>query len=216
MSTPRRNRSAIFQCLLIAWLSSSIVAGQSPEIRPPSPDASTESLPPVPAPSPYRQPSIRKITFKHAKAGDVLKILQQLEPEQKGASGFAVDERTNSFIFQPEDDQTARIFEELCTLPDAETPTPGDTGNGVSISVPAFGPKPLAFDFSNGIVRGESVESLRQQYNEIEQQTHQLADKLRQARLPNESQRSELQAAVRKSFEALRDADCESRRDSPA
>lgn len=138
MSTIHHNRSVIFQILLIACVlgSSSIVIGQSPELHPTAADSSKDPLPPVPAPSPYRQPSIRKFTFKHAKAGEVLKLLRQLEPEQKEAPGFAVDERTNSFIFQLDDDQQARVFEELCTLLDAETPAPGDTGKGLSVSVP--------------------------------------------------------------------------------
>ena len=73
---------------------------------------------------------------------------------------------------------------------------------GLSISVPALGPQPLAFDFSIGIARGESLESLKQRYNELEQQAHQLADKLKQSNSPSESERTELKTAVRKSFEA--------------
>ena len=58
------------------------------------------------------------------------------------------------------------------------------------------------FHFSMGFERGESLASLKQRYNELEQQTHQLANKLKQSISLSEAERSELQAAVRKSFEA--------------
>ena len=58
------------------------------------------------------------------------------------------------------------------------------------------------FNFSYGFERGESLDSLKQRYNELEQQTHQLADKLKQSKSPSEPERKELELAVRKSFEA--------------
>ncbi len=100
------------------------------------------------------------------KLADVLKLLHKLSSETDPV-GFAVDERTNSFIFQLDDDQQARVFEELCTLLDAETPAPGDTGKGLSVSVPALGPQPLAFDFSFGIARRITQATLRRS-NELD------------------------------------------------
>lgn len=150
------------------------------------------------APAPYQQASLRRFTFKHAKAADVLKIVQQLAGD---TAGIAVDERTNSLVFLADDERT-RELEESYTLLDAETPRAADAGKGFSLSVPALGPTPLAFDFSNGIEREDSVESLKQRYGELEQQAHQLADKLKRSTSLSETQRTELQLAVRKSFEA--------------
>jgi hypothetical protein len=153
------------------------------------------------------QPLIRKFTFKHAKATDVLKILQQLAgPTDHIGLKIAIDERTNSFVFQPDDDRQARELEETCVLLDTETPSPSVTGNGISISVPALGPTPQqksqVFSFSMGFERSESIETLKQRYKQIEQQAHQLADKLNKSTSLSDSQRTELQLAVRKSFEA--------------
>ncbi len=196
----RRIRLASLRIFLIMWpfCSGTIVTGQSPEIRPPAP-----------IPTPYyanpqvNVPSIRKFTFKHAKAADVLKILQQLagQTDHIGLK-IAVDERTNSLVFQPDDDRQTREFEETCALLDTETPSSSVSTNGVSIAVPALGPKPLTFDFSIGIASDNSIETLKKRYNELEQQTHQLADKLKQSTALSESDRRELQAAVRQSFEA--------------
>ena len=195
------HRSAIFQILLIACLfcSSSILHGQSTEIRPAT--YSPAPLPSIPTPSPYQKPSLRKFAFKNAKATDVFKIQCQLAGEENLHS-VAVDERTNSIIYLA-DDPKAREIEEFYILLDAAPQAPVVAGSGVSISVPALGPKPLAFDFSFGFLRdGESVETLRSRYNELEQQAHQLAGKIKQSKSLSESERSELKAAVRKSFEA--------------
>ncbi|MBL8817851.1 MAG: hypothetical protein JNL58_17630 [Planctomyces sp.] len=188
------NRSVVIKRLLIALLFCTCTAlnAQSPD----SPAPRNVSPP---------QPAFRKFTFKHANAADVLKLLMQLEGLTKNevGPGFAVDERTNSFIYQNiDDEQQALMFEEMCTLLDAESPNASATNEGISLTVPAMGPEPLTFDFSFGIVRGDSVDSLRQQYNELEQRTHQLADRLKQSTSLGESQRNELELAVRKSFEA--------------
>jgi hypothetical protein len=190
MSPRQRNQSTVFCVLIIGWLfcSTSIVNGQAP-----SPENLSAS---------QQQTVLRKFTFKHAKAADALKILQQLEPEQNSTEGIAVDERTNSLILRLEDDQQLRRFEEMCNLLDADTPVTPDSSKGISVSVPAIGPQSLPFDSSMGIMRGDSIESLKQQYSEIEQQTHQIADKFKQSKSTSESARSELQAVVRKSFEA--------------
>ncbi|MFM2219961.1 MAG: hypothetical protein RL240_4279 [Planctomycetota bacterium] len=193
MSAHHRNPPAILGAFVLLLCLGTDLAAQSPY----APATAGDSVQQQP------QSLIRKFTFKHAKAADVLKILQQLAgPTDHIGLKIAVDERTNSLVFQPEDDRQARYFEETCTLLDAETPAPGDPGKGLSISVPALGPQPLAFDFAFGIARGESLESLKQRYNELEQQTHQLADKLKQSKSPSEPERAELTTAVRKSFEA--------------
>lgn len=193
MSAHHRNPPAILGAFVLLLCLGTDLAAQSPY----APATAGDSVQQQP------QSLIRKFTFKHAKAADVLKILQQLAgPTDHIGLKIAVDERTNSLVFQPEDDRQSRYFEETCTSLDAETPTPGDIGKGLSISVPALGPQPLTFDFSFGIARGESLESLKQRYNELEQQAHQLADKLKQSKSPSESELGVLKAAVRKSFEA--------------
>ncbi len=48
----------------------------------------------------------------------------------------------------------------------------------------------------------ESMESLQDQYSRLEQQSHQIANKIKQSKSTVESDRNELQVAVRKSFEA--------------
>ncbi len=75
------------------------------------------------------------------------------------------------------------------------------SGNGPVPGPPAR-QAPQTFNFSMGFERGESLQSLKQRYSELEQQTHELADKLKQSKSPSEPERKELQAAVRKSFEA--------------
>ncbi len=47
-------------------------------------------------------------------------------------------------------------------------------------------PSVQTFSFSVGFERGESLESLKQRYNEFEQQTHQLENKLKQSISPSE------------------------------
>ena len=108
---------------------------------------------------------------------------------------MAVDERTNSLLFLA-DDQKACELEVSYTLLDSESQVSTDPAKGFSLSVPALGPVPLAFDFS------DSIETLKQQYNELETQAHQLADKLKQSTSLSEAERTELQLAVRKSFDA--------------
>lgn len=67
-------------------------------------------------------------------------------------------------MFQLEDYQHARLFEEMCALLDAETPTPAETGDGISLSVPALGPTPLAFN--NRIrLRGAAIEITKESEN---------------------------------------------------
>jgi hypothetical protein len=97
------------------------------------------------------------------------------------------------------DDEDAREFEVFSGLLDTETPNPS---TGLKVSVPAIGPQTELFDFSFGFERGDSVESLKKRYSELEQDTHRLADKLNQSTSLSESERGELLAAVRKSFEA--------------
>ncbi len=199
MPSHYRNPPAILGVLVLILCLGTDLAAQSPY----APATAGDSIQQQP------QPQIRKFTFKQARAADVLEILQQLAgPTDHIGLKIAVDERTNSLVFQPDDDRQSREFEETCTLLDADTPTPGDTGNGVSISVPALGPTPQqqsqVFTFSMGFERSESIETLKKQYNELEQQTHQIADKLKQIRSksPSEPERTELKTAVRKSFEA--------------
>ncbi len=74
--------------------------------------------------------------------------------------------------------------------------------NNDSVSIPALGPKPLTLDFSPPVVSENSNETLRTRYTELEQQTHELAHKLKQSRSTSGTERKELEAAVRKSFEA--------------
>jgi hypothetical protein len=155
-----------------------------------------------PSPEVHSQLPLRKVTFKHARAADVLKIMQDLVGDAlDDGKGFVVDERTNSLLYLSHDVSSPE-FEEGCSSLDTPTPSSSVTGLGASISVPALGPQPLTFDFSFGIERGESIESLKQRYNELEQQAHQLADKLKQSTSLSESQRAELQLAVRRSFQS--------------
>ena len=150
----------------------------------------------------HSQLPLRKVTFKHARAADVLKIMRDLVGDAlDDGKGFVVDEHTNSLLYLAQDVSSPE-FEEGCSSLDTPTPSSSVTGLGASISVPALGPQPLTFDFSFGIERGESIESLKQRYNELEQQTHQLADKLKQSKSSSEPERTELKTAVRKSFEA--------------
>ena len=197
MSSHYRNPPAILGLFVLMLCLGTDLAAQSPY----APATASDAVQQQP------QPLIRKFTFKHASAADVLQILQQLAgPTDHIGLKIAVDERTNSFVFQPDDDRQARELEETCVLLDTETPSPSVTGNGISISVPALGPTPQqknqAFSFSMGFERSESIETLKQRYKQIEQQAHQLADKLNKSTSLSDSQRTELQLAVRKSFEA--------------
>jgi hypothetical protein len=165
---------------------------------------------PVPAKSKPAGPFV-KFTFKHAKVADVLKILREVAPsdfDSDDMEGFVVDERTNSFIWKV--DTVSLDFEEECKKLDTESPAslgklkesaspyrPSDDirSDGVSMSFQTL-------TISLEVDRSNTVESLKQRYNELEHQTHQLADKLKQSTSLSESQRAELQLAVRKSFEA--------------
>lgn len=197
MPSHYRNPLAILGAFVLILCLGTDLAAQSPY----APATAVDSAQQQP------QPPIRKFTFEHAKETDVLKILQQLAgPTDHIGLKIAIDERTNSFVFQPDDDRQARELEETCVLLDTETPSPSVTGNGISISVPALGPTPQqksqVFSFSMGFERSESIETLKQRYKQIEQQAHQLADKLNKSTSLSDSQRTELQLAVRKSFEA--------------
>jgi hypothetical protein len=156
----------------------------------------------TPSPEVHSQLPLRKVTFKHARAADVSKIMRDLVGEAlDDGKGFVVDERTNSLLYLSHDVSSPE-FEEFCRSLDTPTPSPGDTTSGKSTDLPANGPKPQVLTFSIGFDRGESLESLKQRYNELEQQAHQLADKLKQSKLPSKPERTELKTAVRKSFEA--------------
>ncbi len=147
-------------------------------------------------------PIMRRIPFKHAQAADALRILQQLSNGQ--LDGIAVDERTNSLIVMEHQTNTSEL-EEACKFLDTEPAV------NLPVKAPSpYGPKPVAgsppqaqtFNFSIGFERGESIETFKQRYHDLEQQAHQLADKLKQSKSLSESDRIELQQAVRKSFEA--------------
>jgi hypothetical protein len=180
----------ILQALLIAWFSlygSMVVSQETPE----------------PTPLNSETASISKYTFKHAKAADVLRMMDQLAGFS--ITGIAVDERTNSLIFQVEND-VKQEMDDFFKLLDTESPSPSPTGNGSNgkeaLGIPALGPKPVTLDFSFLISAEESIDSLQTRYRDLETHAHQLADKLKQAESVSKTERSELQAAVRKSFEA--------------
>ncbi len=81
--------------------------------------------------------------------------------------GFVVDERTNSFIWKIED--VSIDFEEECSKLDIESPEEEvhRRGNGPT-PVPQHSPQASqVFNFSMGFERGESLESLKQRYNEL-------------------------------------------------
>ncbi len=165
---------------------------------------------PVPAKS-KPAGAFRKFAFKHAKVVDVVKILREVTGvsiDNENMEGFAVDERTNSVIWKVKDEWESRHWEETLLTLDGESsaskpqktpspyrPTDDDRAEGSSLS---FQTLTISMEFDPS----STVESLKQRYNELEQQAHQLADKLRQSKSPRESERSELHAAVRKSFEA--------------
>ncbi|MBN8601796.1 MAG: hypothetical protein J0M26_12260 [Planctomycetes bacterium] len=181
----------ILQAFLIAWypLAGSMVLSQeTPEQNP----LISEKA------------GISKYTFKHAKAADVLRLMNQLAGFS--ITGFAVDERTNSLIFLVESDVKPQEMEDFFKLLDTESPSPSPTGNGSNgkgaMGIPALGPKPVTLDFSFLISAEESIDSLQTRYRELETQAHRLADKLKQSESVGSTERSELQAAVRKSFEA--------------
>ncbi len=162
----------------------------------------------------------RKFTFKHAKVADVVKILRELTGaniDNEDMEGFAVDERTNSVIWKVKDEWNSRHWEETLLTLDGENSTSRIQSAPSRYAAPASMPTPIdfatlnsqvsaqptqTFTFSMGFERGESVEALKQRYNELEKQTHQLADKLKQSKSPSEPERTELTTAVRKSFEA--------------
>jgi hypothetical protein len=159
--------------------------------------------------SPFRQHSLRRTTFKHAKAAEVVRILHELAGPAKGnddMENFVVDERTNSLIWKVNGEWEARNFEEMCAV--LESPgsasklkkTPSPLPSAPSPESSSSQPTQL-FTFSIGFERGEPLETLKQRYYELETQAHQLADKLKQSTSLSESQRAELQLAVRKSFE---------------
>jgi hypothetical protein len=150
----------------------------------------------------------RKFTFKHAKVADVVKILRELTGaniDNEDMEGFAVDERTNSVIWKVKDEWRSQQWEEMLLTLDGEssTSTTQKTPSPYAPTPASGSAQPTqTFTFSMGLERGESLESLKQRYNELEHQTHQLAAKLKQSTSLSESQRAELQLAVRESFEA--------------
>lgn len=170
-----------------------VVQGSSPKV--PSPEKSKPAGP------------FRKFTFKHAKVADVLKILRELAGstnENDNVFGFAVDERTNSVIWKVKDEWESRHWEETLLTLDGESSASKIQSAPSPYAPPAsVSAQPTqTFAFSIDFARGESLESLKQRYNELEQQAHQLADKLKQSKSPSESELGVLKAAVRKSFEA--------------
>jgi len=195
-----------------------------PPVIPPTPVVQ-RLAPEVRVPSKFESPNaklrFRKFTFKHAKVADVVKILRELTGaniDNENMEGFAVDELTNSVIWKVKDEWSSRHWEETLLTLDGEssasktqsapspyrhlanTPTPVDFPSSPNSQVSAQ-PTQI-FTFSMGLERGESLDSLKQRYNVLEQKTHQLADKLKQSKSPGEPERTELQTAVRKSFEA--------------
>ncbi|MFO1064977.1 MAG: hypothetical protein U0892_14025 [Pirellulales bacterium] len=197
MRLKSQNRNAVYAAMLVmgSLTSSTLLMGQTPD------EAGTQAV------QSQNAPTLHKFSFKHAKAADVLKIFMQLDrvsnPDE--VEGFAVDERTNSIVFIA-DPTEAREFESAFSLLDSESQEPigaADRGSAVGISTPS---SPLAhsraFSFNADFSRDEPTEKLKQAYNEAEQNAHQLADKLKLSTSPSESERKELQAAVRKSFDA--------------
>ena len=195
-----------------------------PPVIPPTPVVQRSS-PEVRVPSKFESPNaklrFRKFTFKHAKVADVVKILRELTGaniDHENMEGFAVDELTNSVIWKVKDEWSSRHWKETLLTLDGEssasktqsapspyrhlanTPTPVDLPSSPNSQVSAQPTQ--TFTFSMGLERGESLDSLKQRYNVLEQKTHQLADKLKQSKSPGEPERTELQTAVRKSFEA--------------
>ena len=193
----------------------------TPVLKGSSPQAPAQAkYQPLPTTSKPAGP-FRKFTFKHAKVADVVKILRELTGatiDKENMEGFAVDERTNSVIWKVKDEWESQHWEETLLTMDGESSTgriqsaPSPYAQPASMPTPIdFAPTPNSqvsaqetqtFTFSMGFERGESVESLKQRYNELEQKAHQLADKLKQSKSPSESERTELKTAVRKSFEA--------------
>jgi hypothetical protein len=184
-----------------------VLKGSSPQALA---QAKHQTLPATSIPGgPYR-----KFTFKHAKVADVFKILREvtgLQITNENMEGFVVDEQTNSVIWKVSrdgDEWESRNWEESLLTLDGESstskaqktpspyrPTDDNRSDGVSLSFQTL-------TISLEVDRSNTVESLKQGYNKLEQQAHQLADKLKQSKSPSEAERTELQAAVRKSFEA--------------
>ncbi|MGB7326783.1 MAG: secretin N-terminal domain-containing protein, partial [Rubripirellula sp.] len=144
---------------------------------------------------------LQRYTFQHAKAADALEILKQLHDGDLFGWHVALDVRTNS-LFYTADDEDAREMEELFAMLDSGTPASIEASEDNSDSLPAIRPNPRTLRFSSGTQLVGSVETLTQQCNDCERQAHQLADTLRNAKAPDESQRNELKLAVRKSFDA--------------
>ncbi len=194
MSAHNRHRSVFLKTLVIAWL---VCLGTDLFAQPPE-------IPGPPSSSPSTQPTLRKITFKHAKAADVLNILQQLEGTN---TGIVVDERTNSLIFMG-DDVDARYAEETWALLDSEPTSPMEAVPGVSPSVPGqVSSSPSTqpgqtFSFSIDFEPGNSIETLKRRYNDLEKQSHLLAGKFKDSMSLSETQLTDLHLAVRESFEA--------------
>ncbi len=189
---------SLFQVLLVISLlfSTTFVHGQS-----------SEHASPQGTPSANTQSSFRTYSFKNIKAADALKALLTIngvsEEELEATGGIVVNERTNSIIFRNvagEEDEDLEV-EEFFKLLDVEIPI---SANGARITPATSGvaPSVQTFTFSLGFERGESIESLKQRYTELEQQTHELAGKLKQSKSLSETERKDLQTAVRKSFEA--------------
>ena len=197
MSTNHRQQPAIFRTLLIVLLLcfGTELKAQSPEARlnaePTSSDQTSE---------------FRKFTFKHAKADEAWKMIQKLAGSTNdNRPGIVVDNRSNSIFFKVDLVNDARRLEELSELLDTEPPVnPPVKAPFPYRPTPASGSpqRDQTFTFSMGLERGESIETLKQHYNDLEQHAHQLAEKLKQSKSPSEAERTELQLAVRKSFDA--------------
>ncbi len=189
---------SLFQVLLVTSLlfSTTFAHGQS-----------SEHASPQGTPSANTQSSFRTYSFKNIKAADALKALMTIngvsEEEIEATGGIVINERRNSIIFRlvPGEEQGVQEVEEFFKLLDVEIPI---SANGARITPATTGvaPSVQTFTFSVGFERGESIELLKQRYTELEQQTHDLAGKLKQSKSLSETERKDLQTAVRKSFEA--------------
>ncbi len=195
------NRKPLKFCQTILM---SCLLGLTLTVDAPAQDANT----PGQASEKTKQPPIRVIHFKYIKAADALKLFKQLngvsDEEIENAAGLALDERTNSIILMmpdPDDQQDAEELEAIFKALDIDVPAPA-IDFAPPLSARNTPQNASGFSFSIGFDANNSTKTLHKRYDELEQQAHQLAERLRESKLPSEIERSELQAAVRKSFDA--------------
>ena len=180
MSTNHRHQPAIFRTLLIVLLLcfGTELKAQSPEARPNAEPTSSDQT-----------SEIRKFTFKHAKADEAWKMIQKLAVSTNdNTPGIVVDDRSNSIFFKVNLVNDARRLEELFALLDTEpSVNPPMKAPFPYRPIPASGSpqQDQTFTISMGLERGESIETLKQHYNDLEQHAHQLAEKLKQSKLPD-------------------------------